>query len=120
MKTILVVDDTAENIDIISGMLDAKYTIKVAPNGMLGLKIIINHLIDCVLLDVVMPDMNGYEVCKRIRSDDKIKDIPIIFITATADENHYKMAREAGGNETIRKPFEREELLERISHYIRE
>ena len=83
---ILVVDDAKINIDIIDGLLDDIYDLVVATSGKKALKLAdkIDN-IDLILLDIEMPEMDGYEVCAKLKANDKTKDIPIIFITARTD-----------------------------------
>ena len=82
-QTILVVDDTPENIDVLSGILNQEYRVKVALNGERALKIAASDSPpDLILLDVMMPGMDGYEVCRRLKGDEATHDIPVIFVTA--------------------------------------
>lgn len=82
MYSILVVDDTIENLDILSILFKDDYDVKVATNGHLAIKIAKSSPPDIILLDIMMPEMNGYEVCLNLKSDPLTKKIPIIFITA--------------------------------------
>jgi sigma-B regulation protein RsbU (phosphoserine phosphatase) len=87
--TVLAVDDTPENLDIIKGVLAEEYQLKLAVNGKIALKIAASQSPDLVLLDIMMPDIDGYEVCRRLKADPATRDIPVIFVTAkgeTADE----------------------------------
>ena len=89
--TILVVDDTPENIDVLRGILSADYTIKVANSGQLALKVVAAQPPSLILLDVMMPGMDGYEVCRQLKASPLTCAIPIIFVTAkaeTGDEVH--------------------------------
>lgn len=79
---ILVVDDTPENIDVLVGVLKNDYQVKAAINGEMALKIVYNTLPDLILLDIMMPGIDGYEVCRRLKADHTTRHIPIIFITA--------------------------------------
>jgi putative two-component system response regulator len=82
---ILVVDDTPENLHLMSDLLSDAYTVKVAPNGARALKIAHGERPpDLILLDVMMPDMDGYEVCRQLKADPSTVDIPVIFLTAKA------------------------------------
>jgi sigma-B regulation protein RsbU (phosphoserine phosphatase) len=87
--TILAVDDTPENLDVVKGILVDDYTIKVAVHGKIALKIAESQSPDLILLDIMMPEMDGYEVCRRLKENPATRDIPVIFLTAkgeTADE----------------------------------
>jgi len=86
-KTILVVDDTPANIDLLGGILDGEYRIKAALNGEKALKVVAKKAPDLILLDVLMPGMDGYEVCQRLKSDPTSEKIPVIFVTGkSADQ----------------------------------
>jgi sigma-B regulation protein RsbU (phosphoserine phosphatase) len=87
--TILAVDDTPENLDVVKGILADQYHIKVAVNGHIALKIAQSQAPDLILLDIMMPEIDGYEVCRQLKSNPQTADIPVIFLTAkgeTADE----------------------------------
>ena len=86
-STLLVVDDTATNIDILVELLGKKYDLVVAINGSGALEAVEENKIDLILLDIMMPVMDGYEVCERLKQQDSTKNIPIIFITAKDDED---------------------------------
>ncbi len=89
-QTILAVDDTVENLDIIKGILVPEYTVLAATNGDLALKIAEKKKPDLILLDVMMPGMDGYEVCRRLKSNRELESIPGIFVTAkTAEQDEY-------------------------------
>jgi len=89
-QTILAVDDTVENLDIIKGILVPEYTVLAATNGDLALKIAEKKKPDLILLDVMMPGMDGYEVCRRLKSHHELEAIPVIFVTAmTAEQDEY-------------------------------
>src|SRR3989338_4919612 len=82
---ILVVDDTPENIDVLRGILGADYTVKVANSGQVALKIAAAQPPDLILLDIMMPGMDGHEVCGQLKADPLTRAIPVIFITARAE-----------------------------------
>lgn len=117
---VLIVDDVPKNIQIIANLLgDEKYEISYATNGVQALGHIEEEDFDLVLLDVMMPEMNGYEVCKRIKEGELGKDMPVIFITAKTDEESLIEAFEAGGQDYITKPFNAAELLARVKTHLR-
>ena len=103
-QTILVVDDVPENIDILKGILQSQYKVKVALNGKKALAIIESSPPDLILLDIMMPDMDGYEVCRRIKGKSSTKDIPIIFVTAKSAETDEAEGFELGAVDYVTKP----------------
>ncbi len=117
-KTILVVDDTATNLDILSDLLE-QYDVINAISGKDALKIINEEKIDLILLDIMMPDMNGYEVCQKLKAKEETKDIPIIFITAKSDEDSIEKAYDLGGTDYVTKPFRPKELLSRVKKELK-
>ena len=118
-ETLLLVDDEKINIDILLGLLGEHYDILVALDGYTAIEILQENKIDLILLDILMPDFDGYEVCKKIKEDQSIKNIPIIFITASTDEDSIEQAYEAGGLDYITKPFKPRELLVRIKTQLK-
>jgi signal transduction histidine kinase len=116
--TILVVDDTETNIDILIELL-SDYNVAVALNGERAIKIANKKKIDLILLDIMMPIMDGYETCRRLKLDDKTKDIPIIFITAKVDEKSIENGYDVGGIDYITKPFKPKELIARVKTQLK-
>ena len=112
--TILIVDDTETNVDILVELLSDIYEIVVALDGESALGILNDQSIDLILLDIMMPKMDGYEVCKRAKQKPDTHDIPIIFITAKIDENSIEKAYDIGGVDYVTKPFKPKELFARI------
>ena len=118
-ESILIVDDTRTNIDILVNLLD-KYEIVVATSGDEALTILDkDENIDLILLDIMMPDMDGFEVCKIIKNNDKCKNIPIIFLTAKFDDLSIQEGLELGAVDYITKPFRPIELLARIKTHVK-
>jgi len=113
-KTILIVDDTETNIDILIELLCDEYDLLVAVDAKNALKIVAEEKIDLILLDIMMPVTDGYEVCEILKADDDTKNIPVIFITAKSDEDSIERAYEVGGIDYISKPFKARELLMRV------
>lgn len=113
-NTILIVDDTEINIDILLDILSDQYDITVATDGLSALEIVEQEVISLILLDITMPDMDGYEVCRRLKNHRKTESIPIIFITANTDEKSIEKAYNVGGIDYITKPFKPKEVLARI------
>jgi len=105
-NSVLVVDDNPENIDLLGSILHQDHKIKVALNGNKALKIAGSEdPPDIILLDIMMPDMDGYEVCRRLKADPKTRDIPIIFVTAKSDTSDETKGLEIGAVDYITKPF---------------
>jgi CheY-like chemotaxis protein len=102
---IMVVDDTEANIDILVETLADDYKVSVAMDGESALEDIKTRRPDLILLDVMMPGMDGYEVCRRLKADPQTRDIPIIFVTAKSDESDETMGLELGAVDYITKPF---------------
>ncbi|SFP03159.1 diguanylate cyclase [Hydrogenimonas thermophila] len=117
-KTILIVDDTIANLDILVDLL-GQYDVIDAVNGEDALEIANEESIDLILLDIMMPEMDGYEVCKRLKSNEKTKDIPVIFITAKTDEDSIEKAYDIGGADYVTKPFRPKELLSRVKKELK-
>lgn len=116
---ILIVDDISKNLQILGNILDAEnYRLAFATSGAETLRMLENICPDIILLDVMMPEMDGYEVCKIIKSNDKTADIPIIFITGKAEQEDLIKGFRAGAVDYITKPFNSEELVTRISTHI--
>ena len=105
-ETILIVDDTPNNLRILSQILsDAGYIVRPCPSGKLALKAARAQIPSLILLDIVMPEMDGYEVCKILKTDTKTENIPILFISALDDLSNKMKAFEVGGLDYITKPF---------------
>jgi len=117
-ETILIVDDTESNIDILLELL-SEYDLAVATDGLSAIEIANNEDIDLILLDIIMPEMDGYDVCNSLKLSAKTKDIPIIFITAKTDENSIEKAYDIGGIDYVTKPFKPKELLARVKRELK-
>ncbi|MGE5396673.1 MAG: HD domain-containing phosphohydrolase [Chitinophagales bacterium] len=105
VHSVLIVDDTPENIDVLRGILGDEYNIKVAINGQMALKAAEKTLPDIILLDVMMPDMDGYEVCARLKANPITHNIPVIFVTARGDEVDEAKGFEVGAVDYVTKPI---------------
>lgn len=112
---VLAVDDTPENLDVVKGLLIPQYIVKAAINGMIALKIAEKQPPDIILLDIRMPVMDGYEVCRKLKANPTTADIPIIFLTGESDAASEKSALDAGAAGYITKPIDPATLLEKIS-----
>ncbi|MBF0169324.1 MAG: response regulator [Alphaproteobacteria bacterium] len=106
-RTILIVDDTPDNIAVISGVLKSSYKTKVATNGekALALASAPDGKPDMILLDIMMPGMDGYEVCTRLKANPETADIPVIFLTAKTEVDDEAKGFEVGAVDYIHKPF---------------
>ncbi|MCX5845762.1 MAG: response regulator, partial [Deltaproteobacteria bacterium] len=118
---ILVVDDMPVNIELLKALLEPRgYHVIGAASGADALKIIDKSVPDLILLDVMMPEMNGFETCRRIREKKELPYIPIIFITASElDQQNAVEGLDSGGDDYIRKPFQTFELISRIKTNLR-
>jgi putative two-component system response regulator len=118
LKTILIVDDTEVNIENLVLLLEDKYELLAATDGFEALELIEEESVDLVLLDIMMPNIDGFEVCTRIKSNPKTADIPVIFITAKTDEEAIEKAYEVGGIDYVTKPFRAKEVLSRVANHL--
>jgi len=116
---VLIVDDNSKNLQILGNLLkDKGHKVAVAQNGDQALNYIKTQHPDLILLDVMMPGMNGFEVCRRIKKNKQTSDIPVLFITALTDTEHKLKGFAAGGEDYITKPFFKEEVLARVNVFI--
>ena len=114
-KLVLIVDDTPTNVSVVSGVLKDNFRTKVATNGEKALAIATGpEKPDLILLDVMMPGMDGYEVCRRLKADPKTSDIPVIFLTAKTDSIDEEKGFEVGAVDYIHKPFSSPIVLARV------
>lgn len=112
---ILVVDDNPRNIQIVGNILkEQQYQIAFALEGAKAVELAAQQDFDLVLLDIMMPEMDGYEVCQLLRSDPKTKNLPIIFLTAKTDTNSIVRGFQLGANDYVTKPFNSAELMARV------
>lgn len=117
---VLVVDDVASNLDLIAQALEpAGYEIYVARNGEEALRIASRAEPHLILLDVMMPGVDGLTVCKRIKADPALAAIPVIFVTALDDRDALRRGFEAGAVDYVEKPFFAEEMLLRVGTQVR-
>ena len=114
-SSILIVDDVPANLGVLIPILEnVGYQVQVATSGEKGLEIAARSLPDLILLDVMMPGIDGFETCRRLKSEETTRDIPVIFLTALDEMSNVEEGFEAGGVDYVRKPFEKEEVLVRI------
>ncbi len=116
---ILVVDDNAANIDVMLTFLEAEgYDLSIANSGEMALKIARHNQPDLILLDVMMPGMDGFETCRELKSDETTSEIPIIFVTAKKEVEDIVKGFRSGGIDYISKPFRQEEVLSRVGTHL--
>ncbi|MEG3859404.1 ATP-binding response regulator [Microcoleus sp. herbarium12] len=119
-ETILIIDDSPENLHLLRGILSAAgYKVHLAPSGKLALKFIESNLPDLILLDIMMPQMDGYQICEQLKACEKTQEIPIIFISALHDVFDKVKAFSLGSADYITKPFQQQEVLARIENQLR-
>ena len=118
-QQILIVDDTPKNIQVLGQMLsDRGYEIIVASNGNQALKVVEKVIPDLILLDVMMPEMDGYETCQHLKNNEITKDIPVIFLTAKVETDDIVKGFELGAVDYVTKPFNSIELLRRVKTHL--
>jgi putative two-component system response regulator len=118
-QTILVVDDTPENLQLVHGLLKDDYRVKVANRGEAALKIAATLPVpDLILLDIMMPEMDGYEVCKKLKADHITADIPVIFLTAKVEIEDEEKGFAVGAVDYITKPISPPILKARVRTHL--
>lgn len=116
---ILIVDDMPNNLRLLSQMLSEQgYKVRKALNGNWALRAVQSMPPDLILLDIQMPDLDGYEVCRQIKANEKTRDIPVIFISALDEAMDKVLAFEVGGMDYITKPFQIQEVLARVNSHL--
>jgi CheY-like chemotaxis protein len=117
---ILIVDDSIENLKVVSSYLKVlKYKIALAEDAKSAFKILKSEKIDLILMDIMMPGMDGFEACTVLKSDPETMDIPVIFLTAKIETDDIVKGFQTGGVDYITKPFRKEELFARINCHIK-
>ncbi len=115
---ILIADDSPTNISLLINTLKNDYTLGIAKSGQKLLDLVQKKLPDLILLDIQMPEMDGYEVCKRLKDDPETHEIPIIFITAMTDVEDKTMGFKIGAVDYITKPFHSAEVIARVKNHL--
>jgi two-component system, sensor histidine kinase and response regulator len=116
---ILIVEDSPTQAERLRRLIQSKsYRVRVAANGRLALGLLHEHRPHLVLSDIIMPELNGYELCRAIKADQSLRDIPVILVTALNDVKDIIRGIECGADNFIRKPYSEEYLLSRISHML--
>ncbi len=119
VANILIVDDTPANLEVLGGMLKERgYRVRQAPNGEVALRTAANNPPDLILLDIMMAGMDGYAVCGRLKDDERLRDIPVIFISALTETIDKVKAFQAGGVDYVTKPFQFEEVGARVAAHL--
>ena len=117
---ILLVDDQPENLALLSHLLEEEgHSVQQAINGVLALRVIASTLPDLILLDIFMPELDGYSVCRKLRENLETKDIPVIFLSALDEAWDKVKAFSVGGNDFITKPFKTVEVLARVQNQLK-
>ena len=116
--TILAVDDSPENLDLIKNILEPYYTVKVAPSSKLALQIARSQKPDLILLDIMLDEINGYEICHQLKEDNQTRNIPVIFLTAKRSEADEVRGFKIGACDYITKPFSPAIVLARVKTQI--
>ena len=120
IPNILIVDDIPANLKVLGDILKEEgYKVRPVPNGALALQVAEKERPDLILLDIMMPDMDGYEVCRRLKENKLLHDIPVIFISALSETNDVVKALKYGGVDYITKPFRAEEISARVKTHIK-
>lgn len=116
--TLLLVDDEPVNLQVLRHTLQGEYRLLFAKDGETALEIIKNEIPDLILLDIMMPNVSGHEVCKRLKADPLTKSIPIIFITALSDAENEQLGLELGAVDYISKPFSPPIVKSRVKTHL--
>jgi putative two-component system response regulator len=117
--TVMVVDDTEANIDILVEILDADYDISVAMDGETALETAGEDPPDLILLDIMMPEMDGYEVCRRLKAEEGTKDIPVVFVTAKEEIEDKLKGYDLGATDYLTKPIDPGLVLSLLKKYLK-
>lgn len=118
MKKVLVVDDSLMNRKLASKVLGDSYEVLLAESGQQTLLLLQREKVDLILLDIVMPEMDGFETLERIRGMAKTADVPVIFLTASSDDDTRERALALGVADLVEKPFRKDELLDKVRNCI--
>ena len=120
MKKILIVDDEQDIVESLKFVLETEdYTCYCAYNGEDGLRLAKEIMPDLIILDIMMPKINGYKISRLLKFDAKYKNIPILMVTARSQEEDKLIGEETGADEYITKPFELEEVVKKVKEYLK-
>src|SRR5450830_96299 len=117
--TVLIVDDTPDNITLLANLLKDRYSTKVATSGQTALQIVASSKVDLILLDIMMPEMDGIETCRRLKADAATASIPVIFLTAKNLQEDEALGRSAGAVDFLRKPVNPDLLFARVEAHLK-
>ena len=119
-RKVLIVDDDEELVELITDVLnrDGRFEVRSVNNGFDAGMMVKEYRPDLIVLDVMLPDINGKEVCQRVRSDSNLDDVKIICISGMVETDKIAELRQAGANDFLQKPFEVEKLVERMCHLL--
>jgi putative two-component system response regulator len=113
-STVLVVDDTPANLTLLANLLNKTYRVQLATNGAKALEIAQRNAPDLIVLDVMMPEMDGFEVCRRLKADPRTRDVPVLFLTALTSPEDESLGFEAGAADFVHKPFNPATVMARV------
>jgi sigma-B regulation protein RsbU (phosphoserine phosphatase) len=116
---ILIVDDVKANVDVLVQALSGEYKLSVALGGQQAMDAVLRNPPDLILLDIVMPDIDGYEICRRLRAAEATRELPIMFLSSLEDVKHKARGFEVGGNDYLTKPFEVLEVKARVRSLLK-
>ncbi len=121
VSRVLIVDDNQQNLELLAAYVEGipHVAVDLASNGREALARVAEHPPDLILLDVMMPKMSGFEVCRQIKSDPDTRDIQIIMVTALNELGDHERARDCGTDDFLTKPVTREELVSRVQNLLR-
>lgn len=117
-QNILIVEDNVTNVEILLNSLKDNYTVRVAVDGERALKTIDRRIPDLVLLDVMLPGMDGFELCQRLKGDSRTRHVPVIFLTGCCTPQDRLLGFNAGGSDFLTKPFDMAEVKTRIRQHL--
>ena len=119
VASVLIVDDTIDTLRLLSDLLSEHgYDVRAVTNGRQALQAVERDPPDLILLDIGLPELDGYEVCRRLRASERSQDVPVIFITALSETADKVRAFETGGVDYVTKPFQVEEVLARVKAHV--
>ena len=118
MKKILIIEDNEMNIQVLQEMLEDNYNLIISTNGYSGIDNAVKTRPDLILLDIMLPDVNGFQIAKELKTFNSTKEIPILFISAVTNENVIKSSSKLGVEGYIVKPFQKEKLENKILEII--
>jgi twitching motility two-component system response regulator PilH len=120
MAKILVVDDSITEREVMkNGLEDEGYSVTIAKDGEEALEILKKEKFDCILLDVIMPKINGFQVCREIKKDEFTKDIPVILVTSKGQESDMFWGKKQGADDYIVKPFKIDDLVKIVKRFVK-